>query len=129
MIAVDTSALMAIALDEPEADQVISVLEAERPLVISPVTVAEALVVGRGRGVGAEIQKLIDKFDFQVQTIDLVEARRVAGAYARWGKGVHPAGLNFADCFAYALAEQQDCPLLFVGNDFARTDVRSALAR
>jgi ribonuclease VapC len=129
VIAVDTSALMAIALDEPEADRVISVLEAERPLVISAVTVAEALIVGRGRGVGAEIQKLIDRFDFQVQTIDLVDARRVAGVYARWGKGVHPAGLNFADCFAYALAEQQGCPLLFVGNDFARTDVRTALAQ
>ncbi|MBV9756032.1 MAG: type II toxin-antitoxin system VapC family toxin [Alphaproteobacteria bacterium] len=128
MIAVDTSALMAIALDEPEADKVISVLQAERPLVISAVTVAEALVVGRGRGVGPEIQKLIDRFDFQVQTIDLVGARQAAGAYARWGKGVHPAGLNFVDCFAYALAEQQDCPLLFVGNDFARTDIRSALA-
>jgi ribonuclease VapC len=128
VIAVDTSALMAIALDEPEADKVISVLEAERPLVISAVTVAEALIVGRGRGVGAEIQKLIDRFDFRVQTIDLAGARHVAGVYARWGKGVHPAGLNFADCFAYALAEQQDCPLLFVGNDFARTDVRSALA-
>jgi ribonuclease VapC len=128
VIAVDTSALMAIALDEPEADKVISVLQAERPLVISAVTVVEALVVGRGRGVGAEIQKLIDRFDFQVQRIDLVEARHVARAYARWGKGVHPAGLNFADCFAYALAEQQDCPLLFVGNDFARTDIRSALA-
>lgn len=128
MIAVDTSALMAIALDEPQADALMSLLEAERSLAISAVTVAEALIVGRGRGVAAEIHKVVDRFDFQVGVVDLAEARRVAGAYARWGKGMHAAALNFADCFAYALAKQQDCPLLFVGNDFARTDVRSGLA-
>ena len=53
-------------------------------------------------------------------------ARRVAQANARWGKGVHPAGLNFGDCFAYALARKHECPLLFVGNDFSKTDVARA---
>lgn len=57
-----------------------------------------------------------------------VDADKVADAYDRWGKGVHPAGLNFGDCFAYALAKSQDCPLLFVGDYFAQTDVESALA-
>lgn len=57
-----------------------------------------------------------------------MDADTVADAYDRWGKGVHPAGLNFGDCFAYALAKSQNCPLLFVGDDFAQTDVESALA-
>jgi ribonuclease VapC len=48
-------------------------------------------------------------------------------AYARWGKGVHPAALNLGDCFAYALATELRCPLLYLGEDFARTDIRSAL--
>jgi len=54
-------------------------------------------------------------------------AERAAAAYARWGKGNHPAGLNFGDCFAYALAEQMNCPLLFVGDDFSKTDIVPAL--
>jgi ribonuclease VapC len=54
-------------------------------------------------------------------------ARRIAEAYARWGKGVHPAGLNFGDCFACELAKEHSCPLLFVGDDFAKTDVKRAV--
>ena len=54
-------------------------------------------------------------------------ARRVAQAHARWGKGLHPASLNFGDCFAYALAAEHGCPLLYVGGDFAQTDIRPAL--
>jgi ribonuclease VapC len=59
---------------------------------------------------------------------DTAAARRVGDIYARWGKGQHPAALNFCDCFAYDLAPQHDRPLLFVGNDFAQTDVASVLA-
>lgn len=54
-------------------------------------------------------------------------ARRIAGAYGQWGKGVNPAALNFGDCFAYAVAAENDCPLLYVGNDFTRTDLQAAL--
>ena len=54
-------------------------------------------------------------------------SNRVAAAYDRWGKGVHPARLNLGDCFAYALAEERGCPLLFVGEDFSRTDIASCL--
>ena len=54
-------------------------------------------------------------------------ARRISEAYARWGKGVHPAGLNYGDCFAYEVASERGCPLLFVGDDFSRTDLRSVL--
>jgi ribonuclease VapC len=54
-------------------------------------------------------------------------AMAMGEAYRRWGKGLHPAGLNFGDCFAYVLAMERACPLLYVGEDFKRTDVRSAL--
>jgi len=64
-----------------------------------------------------------------IQVIPLIEADavRVADAYNRWGKGVHPAGLDYGDCFAYVLAQARKCPLLYVGNDFSKTDVQSAL--
>jgi ribonuclease VapC len=54
-------------------------------------------------------------------------AKDAAAAYGLWGKSFHPAGLNFGDCFAYATAKEHDCPLLYVGNDFVQTDVRTAL--
>ena len=59
--------------------------------------------------------------------VDEVLALACADAHRTFGKGIHPAGLNFGDCFAYALARQLGCPLLYVGNDFARTDIASAL--
>ncbi len=67
--------------------------------------------------------------DLAMETVPVTEAevRRVTAAYAKWGRGVHRASLNFGDCFAYALAKERQCPLLFVGNDFAPTDLLSAL--
>ena len=61
--------------------------------------------------------------------VPLTEERALAAAlgYVRWGKGFHPAALNFGDCFAYALAKEHDCPLLFVGDDFTKTDVKPAI--
>ena len=91
MIAVDTSALMAIVLGEPQADACIAALAAENEVLIS------------------------------------AAARRTAAAYTRWGKGAHAAGLNFGDCFAYEVAKEHACPLLYVGADLAQTDVMSAL--
>ncbi len=65
-----------------------------------------------------------------IEIIPLTSARAevAATAYQRFGKGFHPASLNFGDCFSYATAKEFDCPLLYIGDDFARTDVRSALA-
>ena len=127
MIVVDTSALMAIVLDEPAAERCMAVLETEDSLLISAGTLAEALIVGARRGIGEEIAELVAGVDLEVVPVTSASARRVAGAYARWGKGIHPAALNFGDCFAYALAAEQDCPLLFVGKDFLSTDVKQAL--
>ena len=126
MIAVDTSALMAITLGEPDAAACMDVLAAEPEVVISAGTVAEALIVAGRRNLSDEISALIDDLGFTVAPVTAAVARRVALAYARWGKGIHPAGLNFGDCFAYAAASELDCPLLFVGGDFAATDLKSA---
>jgi ribonuclease VapC len=127
MIAVDTSALMAIVLDDPEADACIAALEAEDDLLISAGTVAEALIVAARRNVGEEMERLIDGLGFEIVSVTSASARRIAQAYEQSGKGAHPAALNFGDCFAYAVAKEHGCRLLCVGEDFAKTDVKRVL--
>jgi ribonuclease VapC len=127
MIAVDTSALMAVVLGEAEADACIAALETEDEILISAVTIAEALIVADRRNVGDEMGSLIDGLGLNTIAASLASARRAAQAYARWGKCVHAAGLNLGDCFAYEVAKQHRCPLLFVGSDFAKTDIKGVL--
>lgn len=127
MIAVDTSALMAIVLGEPSADACIRVLEAESEALISAGTAAEALIVAGQRNVDQEMIRLIEGLGLEVITVTPASARRIAKAYERWGRGLHAAGLNFGDCFAYEVAMEHSCRLLFVGDDFSRTDVGSVL--
>ncbi len=127
MIAVDTSALMAIVLGEPQAEACMAAIEHADELVISAGTVAEALIVAGRRNVGPEVAEMISGLGFEVVTVTAASARRVADAYAQWGKGIHPASLNYGDCFAYEVAVEHDCPLLYVGDDFPQTDVKSAL--
>jgi ribonuclease VapC len=127
VIAVDTSALMAILLNEPFGDDCEAALNAENHLLISAGTLTEALIVANGRNVGDEMLGLIEKAGIEVVPVTNISARRAAGAHAKWGRGAKTAGLNFGDCFAYDLAKANDCPLLYVGRDFAKTDVKSAL--
>lgn len=127
MIAVDTSALMAIVLDEPQAASCIAALEAEQEILVSAGTVAEALIVSGRRNVGEEMASLIDGLGFDIVAITPASARRIAAAYGRWGRGVHPAALNLGDCFAYEVAKEHGCRLLYIGEDFSRTDVESVL--
>lgn len=127
MIAVDTSALMAVLLGEADADACASVLEGAGSLVISSGTLAEALIVAARRNIGAEMLMLIEGLGFEVANVTPAAARRIAAAYETWGRGIHPAGLNFGDCFAYEVAKENACPLLYVGDDFSRTDIESAL--
>jgi ribonuclease VapC len=128
MIAVDTSALMAIALGEADADACIKVLETETEVMISAGTVAESLIVADRRNVGEEMARLIDGLGFEIVSVTPPSARRIAAAYERWGRGMHPAGLNFGDCFSYEVAKEHSCPLLYVGDDFSKTDLESALS-
>jgi ribonuclease VapC len=127
MIVVDTSALMAIVLDEKEADACIAALEAEETVLVSAGTIAETLIVSAKKNVGEEIAGLIEDLRMEVVPVTLGSAQRVAAAYRRWGRGNQRAGLNFGDCFAYAVAKENACRLLYVGKDFAKTDIESVL--
>lgn len=114
MIAVDTSALMAILLDEAAADACIAAIEAEDILMLSAGTMAEALSVAAGRGLGHEMELLIDGLGFEMTAVTPATARRVAQIYTKWGKGKHTLALNFGDCFAYDMAKENRCALLYV---------------
>jgi len=125
VIVVDTSALMAILLDEPEAGRCIAALAGDPDVLISAGTLAEALIVASRRNLRQELADLVEALSFEIVPLTGLSARRTADAYENWGKGVHPAGLNFGDCFAYALASEMGCRLLFVGDDFAQTDLET----
>ncbi len=127
MIVVDTSALMAILLNEPAAPALTTILADADALAISAGTMAETLIVADRRGCGGEMRRLLDGLGFEVVSVTPATARLIADAYARWGKGIDPAGLNFGDCFAYALAAERDAALAYVGEEFARTDITAAL--
>jgi ribonuclease VapC len=126
VIVVDTSALMAILLREPSAAACRAVLASADQLIMSAATLTEALVVADRRGVGDAMRVLLDGLAIGVAPLDAEAARRAALAYATWGKGVHPTGLNILDSFGYATAAGRGAPLLFVGNDFSRTDIMPA---
>lgn len=132
MIAVDTSAVMAIVLDEPDARTYRARLKAASRAVISSVSVVEARMLAYGRS-GPRAVVLLDDllrlpgFEIVSPTEDDVAA--AFAAFVAFGRGSgHPAGLNFGDVFAYALAKTRGLPLLFKGNDFSETDLGSALA-
>jgi ribonuclease VapC len=127
MIAIDTSALMAIVLNETEADACAGALEAEDRLLISAGTVAEALIVAARRNVSEEMAQLVDGLGLEIVSVTPASARRIAEVYEKWGKGIHPASLNFGDCFAYEVAKEYECRLLYVGEDFTQTDVEGVL--
>lgn len=129
LIVVDTSALAAIALEEPECNSFIDVLEAANHIQISPMNYVEAGVVLVGRRVFPSreaFDEWLATYRVRVAPETVIDALAL-DAYLKFGKGRHPAKLNLADCFAYALAKALDAPLLFKGDDFPLTDVRSAL--
>ena len=126
----DTSALLALLLDEPEAEDFRAAVEEDTTRLVSAATLLEtALVIEARKGErgGQELDTLIQKAEVLVVPVDaehVFEARR---AYRRFGKGRHAAGLNFGDVFAYALARTAGEPLLFKGDGFAKTDVGRVL--
>lgn len=127
---IDTSALMAILLDEPDRPRFTAAIAAGPVRVISAGTLLEAgLVVESrlGEAGGRELDLLLHRADVQVVPVDRAQSELGRAAWRRYGKGRHPAGLNYGDCFSYALAADRDEPLLFKGDDFAATDVRPAV--
>ncbi len=131
MIVVDTSALMAILNDEAEAEAICAILEKSSKNHLGAPTKFELLMVAAGRKgpIGAsKANELIDGFQLEVVGWTGEMADMAAAAFIKFGRGSgHGAKLNFGDCMAYALAKSLDAPLLFKGNDFAKTDIRSAL--
>ena len=127
VITVDTSALMAIVLQESLAAPCKAALAAEDEILISAGTLAEVLIVSARRGIAAEMAEFLDHFDLNIVSVTPATARRIGEAYSRWGRGMHPAALNFGDCFAYALAKEHACRLLYVGEDFAQTDIEGVV--
>ena len=127
MIVVDTSALMAILLGQPGGRDCAECLASHVDVAIAAGTLAECLIVAARRGVRDAMERLVEDLGLEVVATTAASARSIADAYQRWGKGVHPAGLNYGDCFAYALASERGCPLLYLGNDFGHTDVTSAI--
>lgn len=127
MIVADTSALMAITFDEPAADRCGICLSGQDQVLISAGSLTEAFVVAARRNVTEALEALLDNIPYVVIPTTENSARQAGDAYRRWGKGLHPAGLNLGDCFAYTLAKERNLPLLFIGNDFSQTDIKSAL--
>ena len=127
MIVIDTSALMAILLEEPGANACAAALETDEPLLISAGTLAEAMIVAQRRNRSRAFEMLIEALSVEIRHVTPKSVQGISEAYSMWGKGVHPAGLNFGDCFAYELAKTEGCPLLYVGNDFSQTDIASVL--
>ena len=127
MIVVDTSALIEMLMLGPRANACRRAIEGTEAVCMCAGTMTETVIVGMAKGLDAEIRSIRTKFEIEIVALSAERAITAGESYRRWGKGYHPARLNFGDCFAYALAKERGCPLLFVGEDFARTDVRSAL--
>lgn len=129
---IDTSALLAILLDEGERRAYSKDIEAAASRVMSAATLVEISIVIESR-FGAEglhdLDLLIDRAGIEIADVDLEQAKVARRAFSRYGKGRHPAGLDYGDCFSYALAITRGESLLYKGEDFARTDVVPALSR
>ena len=128
---VDSSALVAILRDEPEAASFAATLAAAAHAAMSAASYLEtAIVIDRGRNPAQS--RMLDDFIAQnaiaIEPVSVAQARIAREAYRDFGKGSgHPAALNFGDCFSYALASDKAAPLLFKGADFSHTDVRRAV--
>ncbi|WP_454857748.1 type II toxin-antitoxin system VapC family toxin [Rhizobium binxianense] len=126
---IDTSAVVAILRGEPQADRLEKALVAD-PIRLVPATcVFEArmvMVSRRGEHALAEVDLWLSKIEAEIIPVDADLVDLATQAWLIYGKGRHPAGLNFADCFSYALAKRADDALLFTGEDFKQTDIEAA---
>jgi ribonuclease VapC len=122
---VDTSALIAILLQEEDAQTYADAIAAAATAALSAASYVELAIVSLSRGVRgrAELEATLADAAIDIVPVTLDQARLAAGAYERYGKGRHASALNFGDCFAYALAKSRGEPLLFKGTDFRLTDV------
>lgn len=126
-LVIDSSALIAVTFDERSAEQLLAALTAAAGPVISAATLVEASIVAAAR-LGPDgpdtTRALLDAAGAVTIPVDEHQAELAVDAWLRYGRGNHPARLNYGDCFSYALAAHLDVPLLCVGADFAQTDLR-----
>ena len=125
---IDTSAILAIVLNEPDAPEIEMRIADDPVRLISTATVLEATMVIEtrlGDAGGREFDLWLLKIGAEVVPFDLEQADAARRAWRRYGKGRHPAALNYGDCFSYALAATRGEPLLFKGGDFAKTDIKA----
>jgi len=125
----DTSALVAVLFDEPERDDFIRRIAVAPRRLISAGTLIESSIVvesRRGEVAGRELDLFLHRADVQTVAVNEEQALMARAAWRRYGKGRHPAGLNFGDLFAYALARATGEELLFKGDDFTKTDLTQA---
>jgi ribonuclease VapC len=131
-VIVDSSALISILAGESDAEELNDMLSgAVRPALSVANYLEAAIVLDRhpARGAGEKLDRYLVMGQVELAEVTESQARIARAAYRNFGRGMgHPAGLNFGDCFAYALAIERDEPLLYKGNDFKHTDVRSALS-
>lgn len=123
---VDTSAIVAILRDEPDAGELATAIELADVRRISAATYVEtAIVTDSNRSVllSSSLDSFLGRALINIEPVTIEQARLAREAYRDYGKGRHRAGLNLGDCFAYALAKDKGEPLLFKGNDFRKTDV------
>jgi ribonuclease VapC len=128
-VIVDTSALIAILRDEPEAPAIAQALAGAETCRVSAVSYVEAAVVidgSRNPVASRRFDDLLREAQIVVESVTPKQARIAREAYRDFGQGHHRAGLNFGDCFSYALAKATGEPLLFKGNDFRHTDIEPA---
>ena len=126
---IDTSAVLAVLFGEPDAGRYEEAIAAAWPRRMSVVALLEAAMVVEGRGgaaAGQELDTLLERSEIELAPVTPEHANAARRAWRRFGKGNHPAALNFGDCFAYALAKTAGEPLLFKGEDFSRTDIEAA---
>jgi len=127
---VDSSALLALIFREAAADRIEEALASAEELAMGAPTFAETAMVlasRLGEDSRALLALLVDELDLLVIPFTAAHGREAREAFMRFGRGRHPAALNFGDCLCYAVAKLADQPLLFVGDDFRRTDVVAAL--
>jgi ribonuclease VapC len=130
-VVLDTSAVIAILFAEPESRDFISRLSDAIDPVISAATLVEASIVVHartGKGGLRDLDDLLTSAGVRCIAVDAVQAELARAAFIAYGKGHSPAGLNYGDCFSYALAAALGEPLLFKGEDFAKTDIEPAAA-
>lgn len=122
----DSSAIISLLLDEPDADSFRLAIADSATRLMSAATLVEVSLVienRNGEAGGRELELLISRLGIVVVPVDAEQAGEARRGWRRFGRGRHPAGLNFGDLFSYALSKQSGEPLLFKGDDFARTDV------